>query len=750
MHTRSRLSRRTRGSTLLIVTIITLAVTLVGGTLLRYALLELRLNRRNLVRIEAQNAAEAALEYAAAELATRFQNNRNFTTSTLATSPLVAHDTRLPVLFAASGSATTIDPASVVLHVSNISSGFTRQITNSDENEFDPLRGQSVVSRNVRLLARATGSLPLVGDTTVYATQTFEVRDSRLFNYAIFYNLRMEFHPGAPMYIWGPVHSNEDFHVSTNSELYFYDIVSTAGRIISAPFADKTDNQRNIWMRSGNPAAPGDPIPQRRIDGHTLGALTNQYIDSLLGINRSPGENFADRASQLFSGALQDSSMGIERQNPPGVMNQADARKLIAPPDFSPAANQSIEDQKFSRKAGLYILVDNANATNSSAPRVTVFTSAADANAYKTSANRSAWLTANPSKVITPPTALINPTRRLHDNREEKVVNMIDLNMGVMRSALTATAATPAAQKFVQNGATWNAAANWTGAVYVEVENPNRGYTTTSDIPIATNALAANVKGAGAGTGTSTAVRLVNGTRLPTLTTANADAGVSIVTNAPIYIAGHFNANGTISDTGAAVQNGSERSPDPNWDNGTPNNPNDDREVPALVAGDAINILSANWVNASGVPVGDGRENALSTTRDGQQVGRMAVKTEISAVLMGGIVETPSSGHAHYSGGVENYPRFHEQWGNEDATALLYRGSIVALFTSQYATQRWGKSGVYSAPRRRWGFHEFLANGRHPPFTPTLRTYRRLDFRDLTATEYNALLADATLGFTEM
>jgi Tfp pilus assembly protein PilX len=746
MHARSL--RRTRGSTLLIVTLITLAVTLIGGTLLRYALVELRLNRRNLVRTEAQNAAESALEYAAAELATRFQSNRNFTTTTLATYPLSAHDTRLPVLFTSSAtSPTTVNPDSVVLHVSNITTGFPRQISNSDGNEFDPLRGQRVVSRNIQLLARATGSLPLVGENTVYATQTFEVRDSRLFNYAIFYNLRMEFHPGADMHIWGPVHSNEDFYVTTNEKLYFYDVVSTSGDLIASPFANGRPTQRNIWMRSGNPTGTNTAIPQRRIDGHTFGSLTGQYVDSLLGINRSTGESFAARASQLFSGAVQDRSMGITRQNPPGVVNQAEARQLIAPPDYSSTANQAIEDQKFSRRAGLYILVDNAAANNSTTPRVTIFGSAADAHDYKTSPDRAAWLNNNPNKIIQAPSGLINPDRRMEDKREDEVVNMIDINMGVMRTALETNAS--ASQKFTQGGNPWDANTKWTGAVYVEVENPNRGFTTTSDINVANKAQSSKVKGAGTGKGTRTAVRLVNGSRLPTLTTADSDAGVSIVTNAPIYIAGHFNANGTISNTGAAVQDGSERNADPNWNNGTPSNPNDDREVPALVAGDAINILSANWVDASGTPIGDGRETALGTIRESQQVGRTATKTEISAVLMGGIVETPSSGHSSYSGGVENYPRFHEAWGNSDATALLYRGSIVALFTSQYATGAW-EDALYSAPRRRWGYHDFLANGRHPPFTPTLRTYRRLDFRDLTAAEYQALLADTTRGFIEM
>ena len=235
----------------------------------------------------------------------------------------------------------------------------------------------------------------------------------------------------------------------------------------------------------------------------------------------------------------------------------------------------------------------------------------------------------------------------------------------------------------------------------------------------------------------------MNGKQLPTLaptsTYPNREKGLTIATNAPVFIAGNFNSNGNLGTTTAS--DGSERSPDPGYQNGTPTNFDDDTEVPALVAGDSINILSSAWTDSSGKPVGDGRESNLAANK-----GRVATDTEVSAVFMGGIVETPSNGSG-YSGGVENYPRFHESWSNK---TLRYRGSIVALYTSAYGTGRWGKDNVYNPPSRKWGFHDFLKNGEYPPFTPTLRTFRRIDYRDITKAEYDALLADTTLGFNLM
>ncbi|MCU0791828.1 MAG: hypothetical protein MUE42_03010 [Opitutaceae bacterium] len=747
---RPRAGRATRrGSALVLVALITLAVGIVSGVLLRYAATESRLNRRNVMRLEAKNAAEAALEYGAAELATRLRADQGFNTSSLVSSPIGIHSARLGSLYASGSSApTTVAPTDIRLYVGRASDPFSHVISKNDPNNaYDPLVGQIVRSRIIRLLASAPASLPGLGTTTAYATQAFEVRDSKLFNYAIFYNLRMEFHPGAAMEVWGPVHSNEAFHLSTAASLGFFDTVTTADRFIAAGFATGKGTAGNISFPSGYD--PSGNLLTTSINGHSFRTSptgnTVTYVDSQLG-DRATGHLFSEAASQIWRGNLQDRSHGIERQTPPGVLNPNDARKLIQPPDPSNSLTteqRSIEAQKFSRKAGLYVVVDRVAPSvvggvlgGTTTPRVTVFTNATDALAFKSSANRALWLATNSAKVVEPPSGLVTTTRRLRDNRENKTVNMVDVDIGVLRSAVT-TASPTAAQAKIQNA--------WTGAVYVEVEDPTRGFETTSDISVASGASSGSVHGAGTGTGTATAVRLLNGRRLPTRPSASSEAGLSFVTNAPVYVAGHYNANGSFGT--AASPDGSERSPDPGWDNGTPNNPADDTEVPSLVAGDSINILSANWVDAAGRPVGDGRESNLNATK-----GREPVATEISTVFMGGIVETNPANLTQYSGGVENYFRLHENWANSDAKTLRYRGSIVALFTSAYATARWPGTGgnFYNAPRRRWGFHDFLKNDMAPPFTPTLRTFRRLDFRDISRAEFDTLLANASYGFTLM
>ena len=55
------------------------------------------------------------------------------------------------------------------------------------------------------------------------------------------------------------------------------------------------------------------------------------------------------------------------------------------------------------------------------------------------------------------------------------------------------------------------------------------------------------------------------------------------------------------------------------------------------------------------------------------------------------------------------------------------RGSIVAMFESEIATERWGKRDVYKAPIRKWGFHEnYIDTG---PRGPRLTAYRGRDLQ---------------------
>ena len=177
--------------------------------------------------------------------------------------------------------------------------------------------------------------------------------------------------------------------------------------------------------------------------------------------------------------------------------------------------------------------------------------------------------------------------------------------------------------------------------------------------------------------GKLTVVRVVNGAALP----AN---GLTVATKLPLYVKGNFNLNN--GDTSAGQTNTS-------------------KTKPASLAGDAITILSQNWKD-------DYLANSTAS-------GRGAANTTVNAALLSGIVPTCTN---HYSGGVENFPRFLENWNN---LALTYNGSMVVMFNSRYATNFWkspDNNNYYTAPDRRWAFDvNFLDQAKLPPGTPQVR-----------------------------
>jgi hypothetical protein len=175
--------------------------------------------------------------------------------------------------------------------------------------------------------------------------------------------------------------------------------------------------------------------------------------------------------------------------------------------------------------------------------------------------------------------------------------------------------------------------------------------------------------------GTQAGVKVRNGQTLP-------DLGLTIVSPNPLYIQGNYNAPAAHLGT-----------------------TNTSLTKPAALVGDSINILSMAWADGNG---------GLSIAN------RVAADTTVNAALLGGIVP---SGGGYYSGGVENFPRFLENWSGR---TLAYNGSMVVMFYSKTATAPWGSSDVYSPPARQWTFDlNFMDATKLPPGTPEVRALIR-------------------------
>jgi len=162
----------------------------------------------------------------------------------------------------------------------------------------------------------------------------------------------------------------------------------------------------------------------------------------------------------------------------------------------------------------------------------------------------------------------------------------------------------------------------------------------------------------------------------------NLQLNTTVATDNPVYVQGHFN-DGAGGGTVRGV---------------------------ALVA-DAINILSNGFTSKL-------------CSQSHTSIPNPPV-TNINAAFFGGNVPTPAGGGT-YSGGLENYPRFHEKWGGVNCNIL---GSFINLWTSSQAIGNWGQSGVYQPPNRNWGWDVRFQNPNFwPPFIPSIFSVERVGY----------------------
>ncbi|MEP6669918.1 MAG: hypothetical protein ABJF10_12240 [Chthoniobacter sp.] len=210
-----------------------------------------------------------------------------------------------------------------------------------------------------------------------------------------------------------------------------------------------------------------------------------------------------------------------------------------------------------------------------------------------------------------------------------------------------------------------------------------------------------NTKIVNSATGTSTnvtsskarAVKLVKGATLPS-------AGLTVVSPNPVYIQGDYNTGST---TLAQPASNTAIAYTPPTDTPSPVVGSYNR-APAAVVGDAVNILSNAWNDANS-------SSGVSS--------RIATSTTVNTAIVAGNVPTTSSS---YSGGIENFTRFHEDWG---AAYFTIYGALALLYDSEQATHPWSNAS-YSPPSRRWYYDTNLQNSNPPGFS-VAHVYERGD-----------------------
>ena len=209
-------------------------------------------------------------------------------------------------------------------------------------------------------------------------------------------------------------------------------------------------------------------------------------------------------------------------------------------------------------------------------------------------------------------------------------------------------------------------------------------------------------------------VRIFGSSPLPFPTPKAGDpAGVTVVSDQALYLAGDYNVGGTVSVGGTNV-----------------NYP----KQPAALMADSINVMSNNALVAT--------SGGNSCTNDCQSTlplgSRPAVNTQAFAAFLAGVDETIGG---TYNGGLENYPRFHEDWGG--GRTFTYRGSFVSLGTPLHVNGQWCGTGgsststsvsgcnIYNPPNRQFDFdHDFNDVKKLPPMTPTFVYLQQIVFTE--------------------
>jgi hypothetical protein len=281
-------------------------------------------------------------------------------------------------------------------------------------------------------------------------------------------------------------------------------------------------------------------------------------------------------------------------------------------------------------------------------------------------------------------------------------------------------------------------------------------------------------------------VRLINGAQLPggnTLSTGQI-VGFTMATENPIYIIGNYNASAIYSSTppfivdtsvvqanlpagaSTAPTNSSKYVPNyssevPYTSTTTPIPAGTSLEVPASVVADAVYMLSNSWLDANSFrnplscPQPGSKASTLTALGSRWAMQNTSIRTAVftgqtqGSILTNGVPNQGSATDADLDGGVHNFPRFLEDWGQMNygsgntpanaSTYLNYSGSLINAFVSTQALGAYKNGGapnVYNPPVRNWTFDSaFLSLNQLPPGTPLFQFVQLTGFRQTVTQE---------------
>jgi hypothetical protein len=478
-----------------------------------------------------------------------------------------------------------------------------------------------------------------------------------LIRYAIFYEDDLEFFPGPNMTISGPVHSNGRLFLGTNNRLYFQDRM-TSVRTIQVGLGK---DGRSSWPGTVEANdANGFPEAFRRIgpEGQTI-TLDSRYA------------RWVSEALQVWDSRVLSGSHGINSLRPP-IAPVDEPGDLIqrALPTSDPDYQETTEAEKFMNRAEMIIHVDaegHITATTGSGRDVTQhlntpvtlvtngFVSKISSEVIRVPIYRGKRIIGYEDRTVYTTNNIPLYAKTSHGEYQTQGNGTLDVSQTNFYDQREDTALAPVdvyVDRLIPELNRFGPQTGGTpGLVYITrdppADDPDR-------MPV---------------------VRIRNGRHI------NTPTGLSIVSDLPVYMEGHYNVQNT---------------------------------TVSLVAGDAVTMLSSQWQDAYSAESLGSRPSPTTTTNN--------------VVVMTGNTETAGSA---YNGGVENVLRFLENWNNR---TYRFRGSLIDLWYSRHATGRWVYGGYYTAPTRDWGYDPIYRT-RNPPGMTRVLGLEEIEWAEISPAE---------------
>jgi hypothetical protein len=550
----------------------------------------------------------------------------------------------------------------------------------------------------------------------------FKSRLVPLFQFAAFYDKDLDVNPSPLMSLSGPVHTNGNLYVTSANGLTFEGQVTVHGSLYRGRKESLTTcvgGAVNVWNAAGTPVAmPCSSTPLTNVSPWTgqvkigVPAITvppPESLDPLLPTNvnaatvATPGIywNKADLrialkldSSENFSGIEvrnADGSVDITRS---GLLTNSCLTSNASLPNSSTTltANAAINTKTLTvaaigdLKAGDMLQFGNDFSNNATIATVV----------GNTITLKQGLVTARSNGTVVRK-AIVSATNTFYNFREGKRIRMLNVDVQGVMNCITPQNLQDSNRKLddsTEGGLVW----------YLTVDGPNSLINVYSGGNIPSG-------------GNSYGVRLYNASKLGAFDTlpktgssgqtgnlvsgAPEIQGLTVASDQAVYTHGDYNCG---------------------WDTTTSTCT---YKKPAAILTDSINVLSSAW--------------KLDDNNGGSCSAPVGVSTRVNTAFLSGTdttgrAEGTAGQTAPYNGGLENYPRFHENWSNK---TLFYRGSFVSLSKTRRVTGAWGSS-CYSPPIRDWDYDtDFNNAAKLPPLSPRFVYLRQERFtRDFTRTSF--------------